>query len=266
MKLGVFDSGLGGLLIAKAIRQELPDVDILYYGDTLHVPYGSRSRQTIIELTKKALHAMFAQDCQLIIVACNTASAAALRYLQQNWVHEVWPGRNVIGVVVPTLEEAADRQLNHLAVIGTNYIVSSNIYAEELKKINPQMDITQIATPLLVPLIENNGMKWAEDILTDYLAPLQNDKPDALLLGCTHYPRLKNIIRTVVDDDIEVLSQDEIIPHKLKDYLIRHPEYDEQISKNGESTFFVSELTESYQNSAEHIWGEPITIQTMGKK
>ena len=263
MKLGIFDSGLGGLVIAKAIRSALPDLDILYYGDTLHLPYGNRSDDAIFEYTRRAMQTMFEQDCALIIVACNTASAAALRRLQQTWLQNAWPGRNIIGVVVPTLETAIAHGHKNLGLIATNYIIRSNIYAEELQKLDPAITMTQTATPLLVPLIENDGMTWAPDILKHYLTPLLEKNIECLMLGCTHYPALKSIIRPLIGDQIELISQDDIIPEKLKDYLARHPEYADKIGQGGQTEFYVSDLTDNYLKSAHTIYGQPIEVKTL---
>ena len=261
MKLGIFDSGLGGLVIAKAVRQYLPEHDIVYFGDTLHLPYGNRSNDAIYMYTKRAMNYLFEkQDCSLIIIACNTASSAALRRLQQEWLIENWPDRNILGVVVPTLETAIDKSYKRLGLIATHHIISSNIYAEELTKFSPELFIEQIATPLLVPLIENDGEKWMLDVLKSYLAPFLHSQIECLLLGCTHYPYLKPYIKDILGSEVDLLSQDEIIPKKLAEYLQKHPEYDMKISKNKTIKFYVSDLTNNYQKAAYKIYGQIINI------
>lgn len=259
MKLGVFDSGLGGLLISRAIREEMPDIDMVYYGDTLHLPYGNRSDEAIYYYTKQSMQHLFDQGCSLIVVACNTASASALRRLQQEWLPKAHPGKNIIGVVVPTLEAAIERGYKKLGLIATNYLIRSNIYEEELQKINNSIEIVQKATPLLVPLIENDGKQWAPQILDHYLQPLIDKNIECLILGCTHYPFLKNEIQKIVGENITLLSQDDIIPAKLKDYLGRHPEY--KIGRNGIEEFHVSDLTENYIKSAQVIYGDKIKVE-----
>lgn len=259
MKLGVFDSGLGGLIITKAIREFLPDIDLFYYGDTLHLPYGNRSSEAIYKYTKAAMSFMFENDCQLIVMACNTASAATLRRLQQTWLTKAWPGRNIIGVVVPTLEAALDQGYKNLGLIGTNFIVGSEIYKEELQKINPEISLQSIATPLLVPLIENQGEPWLKNVLKSYLDQL-NDI-ECLLLGCTHYASLKNHVSDIIGEDVEVLSQDDLIPPKLMSYLKRHPEHDDKIGKNGQGEFWVSDLTYGYMDAAQRLYGDDIQVQ-----
>jgi glutamate racemase len=261
MKLGIFDSGLGGLLITKAVRERMPDIDLVYFGDTLHLPYGNRSEETIYNYTRNAMDYLFRQDCKLIVLACNTASAAALRRLQQTWLPKAWPGRNIIGVVVPTLETAIERGHKKLGVIGTNYMMRSNVFEEELRKINPDIEIIQTPTPLLVSLIENDGMQWAESVLEHYLSPMVDKGIECLILGCTHYPFLRDAIKKVTGPDVELISQDDIIPAKLEDYLKRHPEYNNEIGRNGLLEFHVSDLTENYAKAARTIYGRDIEVE-----
>ena len=261
MKLGVFDSGLGGLLIARAIRSALPDIDMIYLGDTLHVPYGKRSPKAVYDFTKRSVEFLFEQDCNLIIIACNTASASALRQLQQIYLPKSWPDRRILGVVVPTLECAVEEGLKNIGILGTSNIISGGIYKQELSKIDPDVEIHQQAAPLLVPLIEEGGIKYAHDILTDYIAPLQAKGVDSIILGCTHYPYLKNFIAGIAGEDIKILSQDDIIPKKLKDYLRRHPEIADKIGRSGESDFFVTDITDNYRQSAVDMMGGRVDLK-----
>lgn len=261
MKLGFFDSGLGGLVIARAVRNRLPDIDMIYLGDTLRLPYGNRSTEAIYEFTKRGMIKLFEEDCALIVIACNTASAAALRKLQQEWLPDAYPGRNIIGVIVPTLEDAVEGGYKKLGVIGTSYIVGSNIFGEELEKLSPQTQIIQRATPLLVPLVENDGLAWADSVLRHYLAPMQEQGMECLVLGCTHYPFLKPYIKNILGADFPLLSQDDTIPHKLEEYLNRHPEYAQKIERNGQSVFVVTDLTDHYIGAARQIYGADISVQ-----
>lgn len=261
MKLGVFDSGLGGLLIAKSIRAAMPEIDMVYFGDTLHLPYGNRSVEAIYDYSRKAMDFLFMQDCRLIVTACNTVSASALRPLQQKYLPERYPERRILGVVVPTLECAIDRGYKNLGVIATNHIVNSGIYEAELQKIDPAIRIHHKATPLLVPLIENGGMKWVKPVLEEYLEPLLAQDIECLILGCTHYPFLKEIIAEIAGPGVALLSQDEIIPEKLADYLRRHPEIAGDIGRSGDSSFYVSDITNSYLDAAYHIYGREIAVQ-----
>lgn len=254
MRLGVFDSGLGGLVIAKAVRRELPRHDMLYLGDTLHVPYGSRSRDVIFDFTRQAVDYMFRQDCGLIVVACNTASASALRRIQQEYLPDRYPDRRVLGVIVPTLETAMEKGYRRLGLIGTSHIVQADIYRLELQKLDPEIRIFQQAAPLLVPMIEQGGMKWIRPVLESYLEPLLAQDIDCLLLGCTHYPYLKDMIREMIPASVDILSQDEIVPAKLADYLRRHPEIDGSLSKTGKTEFAVTDLTDSYRETMRRVY------------
>ena len=262
MKIGIFDSGLGGLVIAKSIRHAIPDTCILYFGDTLHLPYGNRSFEAIYEYSKRAVEFLFEQDCALIIVACNTVSANALRKLQQEYLPQSpYSERRILGVVVPTLECAIDRGYKNLGLIATNYTITSNIFEYELQKLDPEITLIQKNTPLLVPLIENDGTEWIPAVLERYLKPFKEKGIDALILGCTHYPFLKKQIKAALGQGIEVLSQDEIIPDKLTDYLRRHEEIGSKLSMNGDIQFTVSDLTKGYRNAAGQIYGENIEIK-----
>lgn len=260
MKLGVFDSGLGGLLIGKAIHERLPDLDMIYCGDTLHLPYGNRSQEAIYQYTRNAMDFLFRQDCALIVVACNTASAAALRRLQQEWLPHAYPDRRILGVVVPTLEAAIDSGCRSIGLLATNYIVRSNVYGEELKKLNPAIALHPLAAPLLVPLIENDGMEWVQPALKRYLQAVEGKALDSLILGCTHYPLLKAEIQTLLPG-VRLISQDEIIPPKLEDYLNRHPEISARVSRGGELRIVVSDITDSYRLAAERLYGRPLTLE-----
>ncbi len=262
MKLGIFDSGLGGLVIAKAVREHLPDIDIVYFGDTLHLPYGNRSAEAIYEYSKRAVEFLFAQDCALIITACNTVSASALRRLQQEYLPDSeYSTRRILGVVVPTLECAADMGFKRLGLIATSYTINSGIYEDELQKLSPDITLVSQNTPLLVPLIENGGAQWLESVLEHYLSAFSDDNIECLILGCTHYPFLKKQIREILGPDIYTMSQDEIIPAKLENYLHRHPEIAGKLERNGENVFLVSDVTQSYQNAANEIYNAKIKIE-----
>ena len=259
MKLGIFDSGLGGISIAKAIDEKFPRMDKLYLGDTLNLPYGSRSQEAIYQACVRCMRAMFEQDCRLVIMACNTASARTLRRLQQEFLPTYYPDRRILGVVVPTIEEAIERGYRKLAVIGTDYTISTGIYTHELTKINKDVEIVE--TPLLVPLIEGGGEKYLDLVLDDYLAFTDGAAFDALLLGCTHYIHLKERIRALYDFD--VIAQDEIIPEKLALYLKRHPDIAGDITVKGDFDFYVTDLTERYAHNAAMLFGRDINVQLM---
>ena len=260
-KIGIFDSGLGGLVLAKAITDALPYYDTIYLGDTLHVPYGPRSGEAIYNFTERAVDFLFQQDCQLIVIACNTASASALRRLQQTWLPQHYPERRVLGVVVPTVEQALETGHHKLGVIATSFVVNSDTYGVELGKINDQIEMISCATPLLVPLIENNGLRYAEPVLRDYLQPFIDQKIDALILGCTHYPLLKPLLKTILPPGIDLISQDDFIPSKLADYLHRHPEIERTLSRTGTHRFCVTDIAQAYQTMADAIYGRAVMLE-----
>lgn len=261
MKIGVFDSGLGGLVIAKSIRAALPDHDMVYLGDTLHVPYGSRSEEAVMRYTRQSMEYLFRQDCQLIIMACNTASAVTLRNLQQNYLVEHYPERRILGVVVPTLELAVEKGYKRIGLLATERIVRSAIYKTELEKMGNGVRLFQRSAPLLVPAIELNAREWIGPLMKDYIRPLVEQDIECLILGCTHYTLLRNAIRKEIGRKIDVISQDELIPGKLVDYLRRHPEIDGKIAKGGRMDFCITDVTESYVRNARKLFKRDIDIQ-----
>ena len=261
MKIGIFDSGLGGLIITRELTKQLPDYDYIYLGDTARVPYGNRSQAAVYEFTRQAVEYLFKQGCQLIILACNTASAEALRKIQQDYLPKHYPDRRVLGVIIPTAEVAVAGKPQKLGVLATASTVNSEAYPRELHKLDPHLQIVQQAAPLLVPLVENNGLQWVEPILDSYLEPLREANIDALILGCTHYPFIKDLIRQKMPAEVKVLSQDEIIPDKLRDYLNRHPEINELLTKGEERKYLVTDLTENIQTLAQDLFGSEIMLE-----
>ena len=228
MKIGVFDSGLGGLFILKAITKALPRYDFVYLGDTKRVPYGNRSRATVYKFLRQGVEFLFDQNCELIIVACNTASAEALRKIQREYLPEHFPSRRVLGVIIPTVEEALKaKNLRKLGVLATLGTVKSRAYIREIKKINPKIEVIQEAAPLLVEYVENNGTDKIDLALKKYLRPLLAKKVEGIILGCTHYPILKKQIRHLTK--VPIICQDEFIGKKLAHYLKKHSEIDDTL-------------------------------------
>lgn len=261
-KIGIFDSGLGGLYVGRAIRQSMPDYDYVYLGDTLNVPYGGRSFDAIYNLSEAAIRFLFDQhDCDLVVIACNTASVTALRKLQREFLVNEYPDRRILGVIVPTLESATELGATQIGLIATEYTVRSKIYDEEIAKITPKALIYGQPTPLLVPLIEHHGEKYMELILKDYLEPLIERGLDSLILGCTHYIDIKDIVRDLTRHRVRVLSQDEIIPPKLKDYLTRHPEMEGRLSKKGEFQIFATDANAGFIKNVEKLMGSEFEPQ-----
>lgn len=258
MKIGVFDSGLGGLLVLRAIVKKLPDYDYVYLGDTKRVPYGNRSQATIYEFLKEAVEYLFKQNCQLIVVACNTASAQALRKIQKEYLPKHYPNRRVLGVIIPTAEVAIESGVKKVGVLATAGTVNSGAFVRELTKLKKSVQVWQNPAPLIVPLVEHDGLKWAEPILRDYLRPLLAKKIDSIVLGCTHYPMVKNLVRRIVGKSVQIISQDEVVPEKLKDYLKRHPEIDKKLSRRKNRQLLMTDITETVKGLANKWFGKAV--------
>ncbi|MBI2628053.1 MAG: glutamate racemase [Candidatus Niyogibacteria bacterium] len=257
-KIGVFDSGLGGLFIFKNFIKKLPQYDYLYLGDVKRLPYGDRSNQAVYEFTKNAVDFLFRRNCGLVILACNTASAAALRKIQQEYLPH-YPRRRILGVIVPTIEEVLTVRTKKIGVLATFAVVNSGVFKEELKKIYPRLKIYQEAAPLLVPLIENGNLKEAEIILAAHLRNLLKKKVGAIVLGCTHYPILKKAARRIAGR-VKIISQDEFLSVKLADYLFRHPEIEKNLSRGRRRAFLVTDLTPHFQKTAKKWFGRKINL------
>jgi len=259
MKIGIFDSGLGGLFTLKAITKKLPEYDYVYLGDTKRLPYGARSHETIYEFLKEGVDFLFAKNCALIIVACNTASAEALRELQRNYIQKKYPGRNVLGMIVPMTE--ACTPYSRVGLVATSATVSSGAYPREFKKRAPKTKLIALAAPLLVPYIENGETKLMEPVLEGYLQYFKNKKIDALLLGCTHYGIVKKEFKKLLPKNTAIISQDTVVPQKTQEYLARHPEILKLLSKKGTRAFYVTDITENLKKSANKWFGNAVKIQ-----
>lgn len=254
-RIGIFDSGLGGLIIAKAIRKQMPEYDYVYYGDTKRVPYGNKSHEAVYEFTKEAIiHLIKKENCSLIIVACNTASARALRRIQQEFIPDNFPKIKVLGVLIPTAEIAT--KYNRIGVVATLGTVNSKTFPIEIKKLNAKVKVLQNEAPMLVPLIEEGEKTLANTFIQQYTKPLINKKIDALILGCTHYPILYKEIRNILPKNIEIISQDKIIPAKLEDYLKRHTEIEKNLSKNKTIKIIVTDETQNLKKLVKKWFGK----------
>ncbi len=275
MKIGIFDSGLGGLIILKDIIKKLPQYDYVYLGDSARVPYGNRSQETIYEFTKQAVDFLFKQDCQLVIIACNTASSEALRKIQQEWLPEysnetgvMGNGRRVLGVIKPVVEKAAQVSKRKVGVIGTKGTISSEAYVKELGKLKSQLEVIQTATPLLVPLIEEGWIKSdiTKKVLRKYLRSLKNVNIDTLILGCTHYPVLQKEIKGIMGKSVQVLNSGEIVAESLADYLQRHSEIESKLAKNSDYKFYVTDISQHYQELGEKWFSEDVKFEKIALK
>ena len=258
MKIGIFDSGLGGLIMTKALVQALPEYDHVYVGDTANLPYGARSIEQVRQLTTRCVDWLFReQNCALVVIACNTATIAALEYLQSGYLSENFPDRRVLGVVAPTMETVAADGFERVGLIATEATVKSGVYESELRKLAPGISVKSLATPLLVPLIENSGDKYAPAVIADYMEPFADVQ--ALVLGCTHYPHYRKLFAQQLPH-AKIISQDEIIPAAVSAYLERHKELAAKLTRGGGRFFGITDITGSYASQAERIFGGTINI------
>ena len=249
--IGVFDSGYGGLTILRDLRKALPEYDYLYLGDNARAPYGSRSFEVIYRYTLEAVKELFARGCPLVILACNTASAKALRTIQQKDLPCIDPTRRVLGVIRPTVEILDKVSASgHIGVLGTPGTIASESYVIETKKLFPYMNVAQQACPLWVPIVENSEADGdgADYFVKKYINALMSKDPevDTLVLACTHYPLLIDKIRRYTPEGMRILEQGHLVAESLKDYLKRHPEMETRLSQGGTAEFLTSENPEKF--------------------
>lgn len=261
--IGIFDSGYGGLTVLKNIIETLPSYDYLYLGDNARAPYGTRSFDTIYHYTLECIKYLFSQNCPLIILACNTASAKALHTIQQKNLPKIAPNKRVLGVIRPTAEVIGQySETGHVGVLGTSGTVNSGSYVIEIEHQFPELEVYQQACPMWVPLVENNEYNHpgADYFVKQAIEKIQSqsDQIDVLLLACTHFPLLMEKIQAQVNDDITILSQGEIVAQSLADYLHRHPEIDKSCSKNGARRFLTTDSTEDFDAHAKTFFGEEV--------
>lgn len=233
MKIGFFDSGLGGLTVLKAVAKKLSQYDYVYYGDTANLPYGDKTEEEIYQLTSIGMEYLFEAGCLLVIIACNTASAETARRLQQEFLPERYPDRKILGIIIPTIEVLDFDKVTKVTLIGTKRTVDSAKYVNELEtKNNNFVHLTQIATPELVPLIEMGEVATAAQTAINRIEQ-EAGESEVIVLGCTHYTQIKKELRTHFSGQKEIISQDEVIPDKLKKYLANHPELAEKLTSEG---------------------------------
>jgi glutamate racemase len=252
MKIGFFDSGLGGLIVLREVVKVLPEYDYVYWGDTANLPYGDKTEEEVYELTKAAVTKLFERGCSIVVVACNTASSQTLRKLQDTFLKEKFPDKKVLGVIIPTLEELITINPERAILLATKRTVDSGKYELELKKLTNSLRLISLATSKLVPLIESEQYKEALSLASQNLSDVKVGEGDVVILGCTHYSLLKDELRHNFKN-VTFLSQDEIIPYKLKDYLNHHPEIEQNLSRGGERTIHLTETREHYAELAGHF-------------
>lgn len=273
--IGVFDSGFGGLTVLREVHALLPDYNTLYLGDSARAPYGNRSLEIVTHFTREAAEFLFNAGCALVILACNTASAQALRTLQQRYLPLYWPDRRILGVVRPSAESLAElppgaipgvtpasNASGTVAVLGTTGTIQSGSYRLELAKLAPRLDLIEQACPMLVPLVEAGELTGpgTEYFLHKYLDPLlfRFQPPTRILLGCTHYPLLLPSIRSILPASIEVISQGRLVATRLADWLVRHPEIEQRLSRGSDHRFVTTEDPDWFREK-----GEPILERTI---
>lgn len=256
--IGVFDSGYGGLTILSEFRKLLPEYDYLYLGDNARAPYGNRSYDVVYNFTLEAVKLLRNRGCRLVILACNTSSAKALRTIQQQDLQNMDFEFRVLGVIRPTTESIGElSQSKHIGVLGTEGTVNSNSYGIELQKFFPEVEVTQHSCPMWVPLIESNKhlSESGKAIIKEDFFELLNKSPkiDTILLACTHYPIIASFLKEISSPKIRIISQGPIVAEKLYDYLQRNRQLNEQISRNGNCDFLTTENTEVFNQNAENF-------------
>jgi glutamate racemase len=261
--IGIFDSGYGGLTVMREIVRELPDYDYIYLGDNARAPYGTRSFETVYKYTLEAVKWFFAKECPLVILACNTASAKALRSIQQQDLPHLDASRRVLGVIRPTTEVVGRlSESRSIGIMATNGTVQSDSYPIEIAKFYPELHVYQKACPLLVPLIENNehNSEGAEFFVKKYIGELMagSHDVDTVLLACTHYPLVAKLIRKHLPEGVRVVEQGAIVSASLADYLQRHPEIEARCSKGRSRLFYTTDDARDFESKAELFYGQSI--------
>lgn len=268
--IGVFDSGLGGLTVLKKFLEKLPQYDYIYFGDNARAPYGNKSQNIIYQYTQEAVEFLLDKNCQLVIIACNTASAEALRKIQREFLPQKHPDKKVLGIIIPVVEgveEYYQKNTNkklkkRVGVIGTRATIESGAYNKEFYKRNKKLEIFSQSTPLLVPLIEEGWHKKPETkkILKKYLRPLKQKEVDVLIPGCTHYPFLLKEMKKIMGKQTFVVDAPAIISEKLDLYLKNHPEIENKLSKNKKRLYYISDKKSQFKNISEKFLGKKIEI------
>ena len=266
--IGIFDSGYGGLTILHGIRQLLPQYDYLYLGDNARAPYGTRSFDVVYEFTRQAVIRLFEMGCHLIILGCNTASAKALRTIQQNDLPKLDPQRRVLGVIRPTAEVIGSlthsRQVGIFATEGT---IKSESYKLEIQKLFPDIQVTGVACPFWVPLVEYNeaDSPGADYFVKKYIGQLLRQDPDidTVILGCTHYPILLPKIHKYIPRGIRIVSQGEYVAEALQQYFVRHPDMEQRCTKGGQVHYLTTENPKKFKEQAQVFLNEPITVENI---
>ena len=256
--IGVFDSGIGGLTVVNALRRHLPNYDILYFGDTARTPYGTKSPETVVQYAIEDAEMLLQKGARMLVVACNTASSVATGTLKDRF------DVPILEVISPAVNMAvSDPRGTRVGVIGTRATVNSGIYEDKIKAIRPEMKVYGQPCPLLVPLVEEGWLKKGETrkIVKKYLHPLKLKQIDTLILGCTHYPLLKEIIQAKIGKRVKIIDSSEALSDSVKDFLHHNPDVDSRLGKHGACRFYVSDVTEQFQRIARTILRTAVTLE-----
>lgn len=261
--IGVFDSGYGGLTVLRSLVKALPDYDFIYLGDNARAPYGTRSFDTVYRYTRECVDWLFRQGCPLVILACNTASAKALRTIQQKDLSAYEPYKRVLGVIRPTAETIGNySQSGRIGILATPGTVASGSYTIEIGKFFPGVAVRQQSCPLWVPLIENNSYnnEGADYFIKDCVDQLMQQDPqiDTVLLGCTHYPIIREKITSHLPDQVQLISQGDIVAESLKDYLLRHADMEQRLSKKELRKFYTTDNPSDFESHAPIFYGASV--------
>lgn len=263
--IGIFDSGYGGLTILHGIRQLLPQYDYLYFGDNARAPYGIRSFDVVYQFTRQAVIKMFQMGCQLVILGCNTASAKALRSIQQRDLQELDPERRVLGIIRPTAEVIGGlTESRHVGLLATEGTIKSKSYDIEIAKFFPDIKVSGVACPFWVPLVEYNevdspGADYFVKKRIDELM-MMDQNIDAIILGCTHFPLLMPKIVKYVDPGIKIIPQGEYVARSLQNYLLRHPDMEQRCTRTGTCQYYTTENADKFKESATTFLHEKVCV------
>ncbi len=256
--IGIFDSGIGGLTVVKALMEQLPDYDIIYFGDSARTPYGSKSSKTVTRYALQNIEFLLNNGAKIIVMACNTASSVATETVLERFKVPIFE------VITPAVESLFNSSANFIAgIIGTRATINSGIYEKKIKERKPDARIYSTPCPLLVPLVEEGWQNRPETtmIIKKYLNPLKIRQIDTLILGCTHYPLLKEIIQKKIGKRVKIIDSSVEVASKVKKFLTKHPDIDKLLSKNGKKRFIVSDITEQFEKTARAILRQKVILE-----
>lgn len=255
--IGIFDSGIGGLTVVRELHRQMPGYDFVYFGDTARLPYGNKSKELVGELSVQDAQFLIAQGAEIIVAACNTASSLGMEALRQQIKVPIFE------VVTPAVVAAAAASQGKIGVIGTRGTIASGIHEREIKCRVPEVEVSAAECPLFVPLVEEDWLNTEETTLIakKYLSPLKSAHIDTLILGCTHYPFLKEVVRKVLGDDVRLIDPAKETVAALQTYLAAHPALEQKLPKNGQEKYFVSDKTETFERIASRWLGKKVELQ-----